>query len=219
MSRMLHPNGLPKGGQMPGLVEAVVVDNVDPEKMGRVRVQFPSLPGLPKSAWARRATPMAGKDRGWVSIPELDDEVLVSFSHGCVHHAVIVGGLYNGVDRAPYVNADRQNNLRVFRSRAGHTATFDDTAGAEKIELVTHDRSIRVVWDPVGRTLEVDSQGDIEIEATGDVSITATELSLSARNTFSLEAGGGLKATAGEVVAVISGGQAHAQAPDVAILP
>ena len=219
MSRMLNHRGAPFGGQMPGLVEAIVIDNVDPERMGRVRVQFPNLPGLPKSAWARRATPMAGKDRGWVSIPEVDDEVLVTFSHGSVHHAIIVGALYNGVDQPPYTNADQQNNLRLFRSRAGHTATFDDTAGAEKIELVTHDGSIRVIWDPVARQLMVDSKGDIEVEATGDVSLTTTEHSMSAGSTFSMNAGGSVDLKAGKVVAVVAGGQAHAQAPDVDITP
>ena len=219
MSRMLDHTGRPRGGQMPGLVEATVQDNVDPQRMGRVRVVFPTLPGLPRSAWARRATPMAGKDRGWVSIPEIGDEVLVAFGHGSVHHAVIVGALFNGVDRPPYANEDRDNNLRVFRSRSGHTATFDDTDGAERVELVTHDASIRVVWDPVARRLHVDSRGDIEVEATGDVTLTTQELSLSALASFSMEAGGDVQVQAGEVVAVTSGGQAHAQSPDVAITP
>lgn len=219
MSRMLDHAGRPRGGQMPGLVEAIVIDNVDPERMGRVKVRFPTLPGLPPSAWARRSTPMAGKDRGWVCLPDLGDEVLVSFGHGSVHHAVVVGALYNGVDRPPYANEDTHNNLRVFRSRSGHTATFDDTRGAEKIELVTHDASIRVTWDPVARRLHVDSRGDIEVEATGDVTLSTTELSLCALSTLSMEAGGAVSVSAGQMVAVTSGGQAHAQAPDVAITP
>jgi len=116
--RLVNKIGLPSNGLILGLVEAIVLDNKDPEELGRVKVEFPMLPYLPESYWARVCTPMAGSNRGWVSLPEIGDEVLVTFMHGNVDHALVVGSLYNGVDVPPYQNKDDENNLRMFVSRS-----------------------------------------------------------------------------------------------------
>ena len=47
-------------------VEVALVTNVqDPEKLGRVKVCFPRLPGKPESDWVRVAQPAAGAGRGF----------------------------------------------------------------------------------------------------------------------------------------------------------
>jgi hypothetical protein len=53
MPRITDHNGRPISGQMPGLVEAIVVDNIDPARLGRVKLKFPTLPEMPISFWAR----------------------------------------------------------------------------------------------------------------------------------------------------------------------
>ena len=138
MPKVTDRQGRPVSGQMPGLVEAIVVDNKDPDKLGRVKLKFPMLPEMPESFWARLVMPMAGKKRGWMTIPEVDDEVLVAFVHGDINHAIVIGSLYNGVDVPPYANEDGNNDLRVFQSRSGHRLTFDDKSGDERIELIVH---------------------------------------------------------------------------------
>ena len=65
-----------------GFLPAVVVDNVDPEKCGRIKVTVPwaDPPGGPNlETWARFATLMAGDNRGSFFIPDVGDEVLVAF--------------------------------------------------------------------------------------------------------------------------------------------
>ncbi|MDP2315436.1 MAG: phage baseplate assembly protein V [Pseudomonadota bacterium] len=176
-------------GQMPGLVEALVTDNVDPEKLGRVRVKFPTLPDGPESWWARLAMPMAGQERGWMTIPEIGDEVIVSFVHGDHDNAIVLGSVYNGVDTPPYANEDGKNNLRVFQSRSGHRLTFDDTAGEERIELITHNEEIRLIWDSKEKVLSVYSGKDIIVEAVETVSWKCKDFILDASNSISMKAG------------------------------
>ena len=65
-----------------GVVVGVVTNNQDPEGMGRVKVKFPWLSDEDESNWARVAAPMAGKERGFYFLPEVEDEVLVAFEHG-----------------------------------------------------------------------------------------------------------------------------------------
>ncbi len=189
MARLTDRHGMPVSGRMPGLVEAIVVDNVDPEELGRVKVKFPTLPDMPESAWARLVMPMAGRERGWMTIPEVDDEVLVAFLHGDIEHAIVVGSLYNGVDTPPYANEDGENNLRVFQSRSGHRVTFDDTSGSERIELVTCNEEVRVIWDAANKTLSVYAGKDIILEAKENFTIECKDLTIQADQSVSIEAG------------------------------
>lgn len=75
-----------------GVYPALVADNRDPEGLGRVQVFLPwtpdagGAPGATKAegytAWARLATMAAGHDRGSWFLPDVNDEVLVSFEAG-----------------------------------------------------------------------------------------------------------------------------------------
>ncbi|MBN1336092.1 MAG: phage baseplate assembly protein V [Deltaproteobacteria bacterium] len=205
MPKVTDRLGRPFSGQMPGLVEALVTDNEDPNHLGRVKVKFPTLPDMPESFWARVVTPMAGQDRGWVAIPEIDDEVLVAFVHGDINHAVVLGSLHNGKDTPPYANEDGDNNLRVFKSRSGHKLTFDDTDGAEKIELVTPDEGVRVVLDASANTLSVQTQKDIVLEAGSKIALKCADFELKADGAVSIDAGTNLKLKAGANLDVEAG--------------
>ena len=214
MPKVTDRHGRPVSGQMPGLVEAIVVDNVDDAKLSRVKLQFPSLPAppggaadqMPESYWARLVMPMAGRERGWMTIPEIGDEVLVSFMHGDFNHAIVLGSLYNGVDTPPYANEDGDNNLRVFQSRSGHRVTFDDTDGEERIELISHNEEIRVIWDSAEKVLSVYSGKDIIIEAKETISMKCKDFILGADMSISMEAGQTADLTAGQALTV-NGGQ------------
>jgi phage protein D/phage baseplate assembly protein gpV len=81
------------------LVVGVVTNNNDPEQMGRVRVKYPSLSDTEESAWARIATPSAGKERGLLMLPQVDEEVIVGFEHGDTRRPIVVGSLFNGKDK------------------------------------------------------------------------------------------------------------------------
>ena len=197
MAKVTNLQGKPVSGQMSGVVEGLVVDNVDPEQLGRVKVKFPLLPDAPESYWARLSMPMAGQERGWMTIPEIGDEVLVSFVRGDINDAIVVGSLYNGVDTPPYANEDEENNLRVFQSRSGHRLTFDDTEGAERIELILHNEEIQVIWDSANKVLSVYSGKDIIIEAKEKISMKCTDFMLEASNSISVKAGADMTVEAG----------------------
>ena len=198
--------GKPRAGQMSGLVEAIVIDNVDPERLGRIKVKYPMLPEMPESYWARVVTPMAGRERGWVSIPEVDDEVLVSFVRGDIQNAVVVGSLYNGKDTPPYANEDGDNNLRVFQSRSGHRLTFDDTQGEERVELILHNEEIKVIWDSTEKVLSVYSGKDIIIEAKETFSLKCTDFVVDASNSVNITSGADTTMEAGANLAQEAGG-------------
>jgi uncharacterized protein involved in type VI secretion and phage assembly len=152
-------------GRIDGVVTAVVAENHDPEGLGRVQVDFAD-PKLEKSGWARVATPMAGDGRGVYLLPEVGDRVLVAFEQGDPRSPFVVGALWGENERPPERNEDGRNNRRTIRSRSGHLIRFDDTEGAEKIEIVDSTGN-SVVLDAAARAITVEAEGDLTIRSTG----------------------------------------------------
>src|SRR3954471_775159 len=75
-------------------VEVAIVTNVkDEQKLGRVKVCFPRLPGKPESDWARVVQPAAGSGRGFYWLPEVGDEVLVAVERGQANLPHVIGRL------------------------------------------------------------------------------------------------------------------------------
>jgi phage protein D len=81
------------------LVVGLVTNNQDPDDMGRVRVQYPSLGPDAEGAWARVLTPSAGNERGLLMLPVAGDEVLIGFEHDDTTRPYVLGSLFNGVDK------------------------------------------------------------------------------------------------------------------------
>ncbi len=160
-----------------GVYPALVTDVQDPDNQGRVQIKLPFVEesdGSSALAWARLATMMAGADRGTWFIPEVNDEVLVAFTAGDPRRPVVIGALWNGVDNPPET-MDSANNVRSVTSRSGHKLTFDDTAGAEKVEIKTNGGHTFTLDDAAGGTVTLahSNGATIKIDAAGNIEITA----------------------------------------------
>ncbi|PXF60958.1 MAG: phage tail protein [Candidatus Methanogaster sp.] len=176
-----------------GVVVGIVTNNKDPDGIGRVKVKFPWLSTDDESAWARVASPMAGKERGIFILPEVDDEVLVVFEHGDVNMPYVIGSLWNGVDLPPETNSDGKNNIRMIKSRSGHTITIDDTEGTEKIEIADKTGNNTITIDTKSNKLSFKSDKDIEISApNGKISINANDFEVKASTSAKVEASTGM---------------------------
>jgi uncharacterized protein involved in type VI secretion and phage assembly len=189
-----NETGLEAGGFARGVAVALVTQNQDPDGLGRVRVRFPWFDDT-ESFWARLATPMAGKDRGLVLIPEVDDEVLVAFEREDLRFPYNLGGLWNGVDKPPFDNSDGNNDTRKFKSRKGHTLTFDD--GSQGVVELKHENGGLVkltddgivVDDGQGNTVSIDNKsGAMKLQATGSLEIKAATITIEATGTLELKA-------------------------------
>lgn len=169
------PLGL--GGRFYGVCPAVVTDLADPEGQGRIRVRLPWSPdagGEGAEYWARLATMMAGADRGSWFLPDVGDEVLVSFAAGDPRQAFVLGGLWNGRDAPPgTMDGQSDNHLKVLRSRSGVQVTLDDTPGSERLQLETPGGHTVALRDG-GTEIEIsDSNGNTVRLDTGGVTVTA----------------------------------------------
>jgi uncharacterized protein involved in type VI secretion and phage assembly len=177
------PAGL--GGRWYGVFPATVLDIKDPDGMGRVKVTLPWCPdtnGDRYEAWARVATLMAGNNRGSWFIPDVNDEVLISFEAGDVRRPYVIGALWNGQDSPPETMDGSGNNYKkVLRSRNGVKITLDDqdgqeqfvveTPGGQKVTLKDGPGSVEIA-DSNGNSIKMESSG-ITINASAKVTINA----------------------------------------------
>ncbi|MCK6527283.1 phage baseplate assembly protein V [Myxococcota bacterium] len=196
------------------VAEGLVVDNRDPEGLGRVQVSLPRLGDRCRTDWARICTPMAGPDRGWVSLPEPGDEVLVAFLHGDPEQPVVLGGLHGGRDRAPYANADGANDLRVFRSRAGHTVTFDDASAGGGLTVETGGGAVRIRLDAATGAVTVEARGDVTLRAGATLRLEARTVEVEATD-LSVRADASIRARASTALDLEAGARITARAPSV----
>lgn len=184
------------GGQVKGVAVARVTQNKDPDGLCRVKVSYPWHEQPRESYWARIAGSMAGKDRGFVLIPEIGDEVLVAFEREDLRFPYVLGALWNDRDAPPESNRDGRNDKRIFKSRKGHCLSFDDGARGV-VELVLNDGKkvsldddgIRIE-DGHGSQLAIDSKsGAVTLKAAGKLTLKAASIVLETSGTLEIKAG------------------------------
>lgn len=173
-----------------GAVVGIVVDNVDPDKMGRIKVKFPvDAESAPETTWVRMSTPMGGKGRGLVMLPEKDSEVLVGFAYRTLT-PYLLGAVFNGAaDKPPYTNDDAKNHHRRFHSRSGHALDFGDEGGQEAINLATGNGGVATTLDDAKKTLTIKCEKDVAITAKETLSLKCKTLEITASETVSIKAG------------------------------
>ncbi|MDH7460603.1 phage baseplate assembly protein V [Chitinophagaceae bacterium 26-R-25] len=116
-------------------VLAEVTDNKD--SLGRVKVKFMGWNGdrnNNSSNWLRVLTPDAGGDskgkvaanRGFVTIPEIGDQVMVDFRNGNPEMPFVTGSVFHSKSGT---GGGSGNNVKSLTSKSGHTIQLNDGEG------------------------------------------------------------------------------------------
>jgi len=187
-------SGRPPFGEI-GLVIGVVTNVKDDEKkMHRVKVRFPTLPGL-ESAWARVVTLGGSKTSGMEARPEIDDEVLVGFEQGDPRRPFVIGALLSKTDtyRTGAINGDGSINKRGIRTRAGNKLEMFDgdsrsAASGRYIALIGADAATQIRLGDENMTMKTNNGNPITIESgtakitldNGKVTITGDSIEIKA---------------------------------------
>ena len=180
----------------------IVTNNKDPEHLGRVKVELPLRSRKYESGWARVTTLFAGKERGTYFLPDVGDEVLVTFIHGDITQPCVIGALWNGKDKPPEKNEDGKNNIRMIKSKSGHKIIFNDKQGSAKVEIhtgsghqiilddTTGNERIEVKDKTGGNHILIDSaQNSISMSSQMKISIQAQMIEIKAGTTLDLKGG------------------------------
>jgi type VI secretion system secreted protein VgrG len=111
---------------------AIVVENYDNAKLGRVRVRFHWMSEKEKSPWLRIAMPHAGENAGLFMLPEINAEVMVAFAGGNATRPYVIGEVYNGNAKTQFGNAE--NDIKAIQTRSGIKIIMNDKEGSIKME-------------------------------------------------------------------------------------
>jgi len=172
-------------------VEVGIVTNVqDPNKLGRIKLQLPRLPGGPETDWARVAQPAAGAGRGFYWLPEVGDEVLIAFELGQANRPYVLGALWNGKDKPMDGAYADDNTTRMIQTRSGHKIVLCDKPGEEKIVIADKSGNRTITFDVKAKKLLVEAkEGDIELHAEKKIVLDCEDLEVKTSKTAKLDVG------------------------------
>lgn len=112
---------------------ATVKENNDDKGQGRVKVAFDWQKNGKTTNWIRVQTPNAGvsgavpKNRGWVFVPEVGDQVMVSYEHGNPDRPYVTGSVFHSGSGK---GGDKDNKVKSIITRSGNAIIFDDETGS-----------------------------------------------------------------------------------------
>ncbi|WP_126979356.1 type VI secretion system Vgr family protein [Frigidibacter oleivorans] len=210
---------------------------IDCDEYGRILVQFHWDGAAAGSMRCRVSQSWASNSWGTIFIPRIGMEVVVEFLEGDPDHPLVTGCVYNGTNMPPFGLPGEQNKAGWKSTSVGgsgyNSLTFDDTAGAELIDMhaqfdhavmVEHDqretvgkkmtlkvgasRTSTIAHDDtlnVGQVLTIEAGQKIVLKVgTSSIEIDGTSITVKAMN-VKVEAQAQLK-TAGGITAEHSGG-------------
>ena len=142
-----------------GKYRGFVVDNADPENLGRVTVRVPSVLGNEVTGWALPCAPFGGLDgQGLFLIPEVDAQVWVEFEEGNPDKPIWTGTFWRAGDPPPENAQVAPPTTRILQTPAGHRLQFDDADGDERVTLA-HTGGSELVMEPDGNLILTNEGG------------------------------------------------------------
>lgn len=166
---------------------AKVISNTDPLNQGRVQVQFDWQNGQDTSEFIRVMTPDAGssdkvnKNRGFMAIPEVGDQVIVNFVHQHPDRPFVMGGMFHGAIGA---GGGAGNIIKSLSSRSGNKLELNDGEGSV---FLTDQGGANMKFDGAGNaTTNADNNKTVSVGNNNTVNVG----SMSVINVGSKEGGG-----------------------------
>ncbi len=153
-----------------GVYEALVTNVNDPEDEGRVKVKMPWFDQQMETEWCRVRQFYAGNGYGAYFVPEIGSEVLIAFIQGDMRQPIVLGALYNGMDKPP----SQDPRERMICSRNGHKIRFLDSTPNGG------DQGALVIEDAHGNCIIL-SNGKISVRATGLLEIDGPIVTIKGR--------------------------------------
>ncbi|MCR8915213.1 type VI secretion system tip protein VgrG [Marinobacter panjinensis] len=140
------------------------------DEHGRVKVRFPwdrySKNDEHSSAWLRVSQGWAGGQYGFMALPRIGNEVIVSFLDGDPDQPIITGRTYHATNTPPYALPEHKTRTtlktQTHKGEGSNELRFEDEADKEQIyihaqkdlDLLTENNRTEVIKNDSHRTVE-----------------------------------------------------------------
>ncbi len=174
------------------LAEVTAVD--DPDGLNRVQIRILTFDGFDNQdgpLWARVAVPFAGADNGAFMIPDVGDEVLITFINGDPRYPVVIGSLWNGSSQAPETlggSGDQVDRWTIVGKAGTRIAIEEPQSGQPSIKLttpqgisaeLTEEGGGKIECTAAGTTITIDTSG-VTVQCPSTVTVQAAQLDVTA---------------------------------------
>lgn len=175
-----------------GCYLAEVVSVEDPDSLSRVKIKllsFDQVGDQDAEIWARVATAFAGQNRGAFFIPDVGDEVLVTFVNGDTRFPIVIGSLWNGNTEIPdQLSGSRVDRWSIKGKEGTRIAIEEESASSARVFITTPNGVSGELTDSGGgvvefksggTTLTIDPQG-VTVNTSMNLTVQATQVSVTA---------------------------------------
>jgi len=160
-------------GSMQAMHMAEVVDNVDPETRGRIKVR---MLATDVELWASVVVASAGQGYGVTCIPKIEEKVVVAFI--TPEQPLVIGSIWAG-DGAMPGEADAVEDHYTVVTPEGSVLTFDDADGPH-IEIKTSSGYSLKIDEGNGGKITVTRGGQSIEMSSSEVKISGTKIVMDA---------------------------------------
>lgn len=182
-----------------GKYRGFVVSNEDPKKLGRLKVNVPSVLGdAIVTGWATPCLPYGGQpNEGALFIPDAGAGVWVEFEQGNLDAPIWVGAFWsapdgeteipkpNDPDGAEQSAVQDPVTRKIIKTKKGHTIQFEDKDGEETVIIV------HKVDDEKKNVITMDKTGITITDFTkNQIAMTDSAFTITAKVAFTIDASG-----------------------------
>lgn len=160
-----------------------VVKVKDAPQPGQVQVRlfgYDGVEGQDAPVWCRVAVAVAGASRGTFLLPDVGDEVLVTFAGGDSRMPIVIGSLWNGRDQATEEIGSRGVDRWSFQSKDGtRISVVEESQGSAVLRMEVPGGTSAELAQSGGGKLELRaSGGTVTIDSSGVTVKTGSTISI-----------------------------------------
>jgi uncharacterized protein involved in type VI secretion and phage assembly len=152
--------------QFIGKYRGTVVDNQDPQNMGRIAVQVPDVSNVQTATWAMPSAHFAGAQAGFFSVPPVGASVWVEFEQGDSDYPVWSGCFWGSAAEVPSLATSAPPGVQsiVLQSVGGNILMISDAPGPSGGILLQSSSGASIAINDTGITI---SNGQATIQIVG----------------------------------------------------
>ncbi|MDD7459053.1 MAG: phage baseplate assembly protein V, partial [Spirochaetales bacterium] len=173
-----------------------VVDNHDPEGLGRIRVSHEgTMPGS-VSPWLPVAGHSRGNGRGFWTLPSTGTQALVAYTSGDRRSGYVLGFIYDGQHKPPEATGGKASGSILVQTK-NHRIEITDSEGSGEVRIESAEGQMRAVIGSEGGITLANELGGIGIKCRrlamdcgGETILKSRSISIETEDKSEVRAGG-----------------------------